>query len=193
MRVWDAATGQEIRTLKRRKDLYVPLGLAFSPDGTNDSPRVGAPARWRCGMLRPVGRSSPSPGTRRTLLEASRLALTAGTSRPPAVDRTVKLWDAATGKEIRTLNGHTDMVACVTFSPDGQRLASGGFDGEVKVWDARAGQETLTLKEQTGIIACVAFSPDGHRLASASDDGTVKVWDARPLDDEPAKRGPTPR
>ena len=79
----------------------------------------------------------------------------------------------------------------MTFSPDGRRLASGGFDGEVKVWDATTGQETLTLKEQTGIIACVAFSPDGHRLASASEDGTVKVWDARPLDPEPAKPGPT--
>ncbi len=105
----------------------------------------------------------------------------------------MKVWDAATGTEIRTLNGHTDPVLCVTFSPDGRRLASGGWDGEVKVWDASTGQENLTLKEHTTYVTALAFSRDGRRLASASRHGTVKIWDARPLDDEPAKRRPTPR
>ncbi len=93
-------------------------------------------------------------------------------------DKTVKVWDAATGQESLTLKGHTDLVTSVAFSPDGQRLASASWDKTVKVWDAATGQESLTLKGHTGWVTSVAFSPDGQRLASASDDETVKVWDA---------------
>jgi WD40 repeat protein len=52
-----------------------------------------------------------------------------------SVDKTVKVWDAATGQEVLTLKGHTGAVSSVAFSPDGTRLASAGAGG-VKVWDA---------------------------------------------------------
>ena len=95
-------------------------------------------------------------------------------------DRTVKVWDAVTGQETRTLKGHTNWVNSVAFSPDGKRLASASSDRTAKVWDAVTGQETLTLKGHTGHVMGVAFSPNGQRLASASRDKTAKVWDARP-------------
>jgi hypothetical protein len=93
-------------------------------------------------------------------------------------DRTVRVWDAATGKELLTLNGHTGLVWGVAFSPDGQRLASASGDATVRVWDAVSGKELLTLKGHTGRVDGVVFSPDGQRLASASYDHTVRVWDA---------------
>jgi WD40 repeat protein len=97
-------------------------------------------------------------------------------------DRTVKVWDARTGQELRALQGHTATVECIAFSPDGARLASGSKDRRVKVWDARTGQELRTLQGD-GWVNSVAFSPDGTRLASAGAEwpkpGEVKVWDAR--------------
>jgi eukaryotic-like serine/threonine-protein kinase len=94
------------------------------------------------------------------------------------MDRTVKVWDAATGQEIRTFIGHINEARAVSFSPNGQWLASAGSDGTVKVWDAVTGQEIRTLKGHTNGVTGVAFSPDGQRLASASSDRSVKLWDA---------------
>jgi hypothetical protein len=88
----------------------------------------------------------------------------------------VKVWDAKTGQETRTLTGHAGFVESIAFSPDGHRLASGGWDGPVTVWDAGTGQEIRTLKGHVGRVH-VAFSPDGKRLASGGVDGTVRVWD----------------
>jgi WD40 repeat protein len=99
-------------------------------------------------------------------------------------DATVRVWEAATGREVLCLKGHTGRVECIAFSPDGQRIisGSGNFDGagrplpgEVKVWDAKQGRELLSLR--TGYVRCVAFSPDGQRIASGDADGTVHVWD----------------
>ncbi|RYP19456.1 hypothetical protein DL767_009644 [Monosporascus sp. MG133] len=93
-------------------------------------------------------------------------------------DRTVKVWDAATGACLSTLAGHRDLVISVAFSPDGSRLASGSWDCTVKVWDAATGACLLMLEGHGDLVNSVTFSPDGRRLASGSDDCTVKVWDA---------------
>jgi hypothetical protein len=93
-------------------------------------------------------------------------------------DKTVRIWDAATGHELAAFRGHQASVQCVVFSPDGRRLASASQDKTVRIWDAGTGMEVLTLRGHTGMVMGVAFSPDGKRLASASDDTTVRLWDA---------------
>ncbi len=60
-------------------------------------------------------------------------------------DKTIKLWDVASGRELRTLSGHTDPVSSVAFSPDGNVLASGGGDNTIKLWDVASGRELRTL------------------------------------------------
>jgi hypothetical protein len=94
-------------------------------------------------------------------------------------DKTVRVWDTATGRELLTLRGHENEVRGVVFSPDGTRLASASVDKTVRVWDAASGRELLTLSGHASIVHGVAFSPDGAHLASAGD-VRVLIWNARP-------------
>jgi len=91
-------------------------------------------------------------------------------------DGTVKLWDAVSGQEIRTLKGHSGLVFSVAFNVNGTQLASGSADGTVKLWNPASGEEIRTLKGHTNSIVSLTFTPDGTRLASASE-ATVKLWD----------------
>jgi WD40 repeat protein len=92
-------------------------------------------------------------------------------------DKTVKVWDAATGQNLFTLKGHTKGVRGVAYSRDGRYLASASWDETVKVWDVATRRNVLTLTGHTGGVYGVAYSPDGRHLASASSDRTVRVWD----------------
>ncbi len=92
-------------------------------------------------------------------------------------DNTIKVWQVASGKLLRTLKGHSGYVSSVAFSPDGRHLASGSWDNTIKVWQVASGELLRTLKGHSGWVHSVAFSPDGRYLASGSFDATVKMWD----------------
>src|SRR5262249_37371154 len=96
-------------------------------------------------------------------------------------DGMVKLWDALTGKELRTLRSEVQIYS-VAFSPKGFVAAGEGvFDDQkpvaVKVWDAATGREVHAFTGHTGMVQGVAFRPDGGWRASAGTDGFVRLWD----------------
>jgi WD40 repeat protein/serine/threonine protein kinase len=92
-------------------------------------------------------------------------------------DKTVRIWDARTGRQERVLQGHGWAVAAVSFSPDGRWLASTGGDQTVRIWDARTGACLQTFHGHENMTPTVTFLPDGQHIASASVDGTVRIWD----------------
>lgn len=106
-------------------------------------------------------------------------------------DKSVKLWDAATGKELRTLagkNGHANQVLCLAFSPNGDTLVSGGSDNAVKVWDVPSPNPASVL-EQPAIVSQVAVSPDGKTYAFGLADGSIKIRNATDNKDGPVLKG----
>ncbi|MCC3332030.1 WD40 repeat domain-containing protein [Nocardia abscessus] len=92
-------------------------------------------------------------------------------------DRTVRLWDPATGHQVGDPLGHTNLVFSVAFSPDRRLLATGSGDGSARLWDPATGHQVGDpLTGHTGAVRSVAFSPDG-RLLATGDDRTVQLWD----------------
>ncbi len=141
------------------RSLPVALGNLLAPDL-----RIGAFPVWRSPQTsKPINAVTFSPDGRR-LASASD-------------DRTIQVWDVASGQSVATLQGHSDEVWSVAFSPDGRRLASASKDRTIRVWDVVRGQSVATLKGHSDAVGSVAFSPDGRRLASASEDRTIRVWD----------------
>jgi WD40 repeat protein len=101
------------------------------------------------------------------------------------VDHTVRLWDAATGRELRQFGRHDGHVLGLAFSPDGRLLATGGGERSVKVWEVATGQLRYQLRNLGDEVHGLAFSPDGKMLATGTYDGnfrptgpTVRLWDA---------------
>ncbi len=92
-----------------------------------------------------------------------------------STDNTIKIWQMSSGKELRTLTGHSDQVCSVAFSPDGKTLASGSKDKMIKLWQVDTGNELRTFTGNEEPIYCVAFSPDGKTLASGNGDKTITL------------------
>jgi WD40 repeat protein len=106
-------------------------------------------------------------------------------------DKTVRIWDATTGKELIVLKGHDDPVSSATFSPDGALVVTAAGrphtlvtdprtvkDYTARIWDAANGKELIVLRGHKGWVKSAAFSPDSKRIVTASDDKTVRIWNA---------------
>jgi WD40 repeat protein len=176
VRVWDAATGQPLvvfeghRVPVRRGQHFMALGdsavagVAFSPDGR---------------------RIASSSSRMRETKEESKALQALEVRSFETVGSEVKVWDAATGKELFALPGQNDRVTAVVFSPDGHHLAIARQDGTCRLCDARTGKEERSFGKReddwqlTGEFGgSLAFSSDGKRLAGSINSGhAVKVWE----------------
>jgi WD40 repeat protein len=89
-------------------------------------------------------------------------------------DRTVRVWNRASGRLERTLEG-ASRVHAVAVTADGQRIVYGGGDGTVRVWNLASGRLERTLEGASRVHA-VAVTADGQRIVYGGGDGTVRVW-----------------
>lgn len=90
-------------------------------------------------------------------------------------DRTIKLWDVATGQLVATLIGSSGAIRGMALSPNQKYLASASNDG-IRIWSMANGRQYQHLTRHKDWVTSVVFSPDGHYLASGSIDRTVIIW-----------------
>ena len=201
VQLWNAATGQLIRTFARHAGYS--HSISFSPDGktlasgcedysemeklTDWSPDIHLwDASTGIHKQKFIGHRS---SVRSLAFSPDGTILASG-----SLDKTIRLWDAATGLHRKTLIGHTEGVTRIVFSPDGQTVATVG--GEVRLWDAATGlhRKTLTGSPPALIVTyspssdgdlitgpsppvAVSFSPDGQTLAIAIHrDNRIHLW-----------------
>jgi WD40 repeat protein len=195
--LWDVASGEARATLADHRG---PIwSVAFSPDGKTlaaasgkvpavaqaaDAGQFGEIKLWD--LSRRVPKPRVSLGGHGCGIAAVAFSPDGMTLASGGFDRSVKLWNVATGQEWAALAEHEGWVAAVAFSPDGKTLATGSHDHSVKLWDAVTGYELTTLRGHTGNVYSVAFSPDGAMLASGSLDGSVRIWEANDAPRQPA-------
>jgi WD40 repeat protein/beta-lactamase regulating signal transducer with metallopeptidase domain len=99
-------------------------------------------------------------------------------------DKSIKLWNVATGKVEKTFAAHDGNLRCLAFRPDGSMLASAGQDRTVKLWYLKEDKDPVELDQHRRFVVGLAWSPDGKLLATASadpfwrnQDGEVKVFE----------------
>ncbi len=187
IKIWEAVSDQKCRALSGHGDTV--FSIAFSPDGTrlasggNDMTvriwdvRDGLELLCLYGHCASVYQVAFSPDGR-LLASASAAHRRDGGVFPGEV----RIWDARSGRELRTISDHPGAVTGLAFSRDG-RLASAEDDGTARLWDPSTGERLATIRAHATALRDVAFSPDGRWLATCSDappggPGEVNLRDA---------------
>ena len=175
LRMWAVDSGKAVWSQDQKRNGGV-TGVAVSADGRT------AAACSDVGMV--VLRDVTQGAEVRSFGERKRGALRAVAFSPDGArvlaggdDRTIRAWEAATGRDAGVFAAHQDGVMGVGFSPDGRTVVSASRDNTVRLWDAATGSEFRVFKGHTFTVMSACFSPSGRHVLSASWDHTVKVWD----------------
>ena len=106
-------------------------------------------------------------------------------------DKTVKIWDRATGVVARTLDDHQNLVLAVAVSPDGRQLATAGLDPTVLVYDMPQTEALAAREDFEGTVSSIALSSDGKRLVTGDRSRVVRIWDTEAQSDLATLAGAT--
>lgn len=176
VRLWNAATGDEVKTVATLEDNYYPYWIAVSPDGKSILVATYGSVRVIDLATGAETRRLNAPGIALFTMEISpdgkRVAAGADDGR-------LFIWDFGTGKPIAELREHRSAINAVNFSPDSKRIVTASSDRTIRIWDADTGAVQLLLSGHDDIVLWAAFSPDGQRVISSSFDASVRLWDAQ--------------
>ncbi len=92
-------------------------------------------------------------------------------------DNTALIWEPMLTSQQLILNGHTEAINSIDWSPDFTRLATASEDGTARIWDADNGQELMQLVGHSGGVNQIAWAPEKNFIATAGDDGNLILWD----------------
>ncbi|HUF00163.1 MAG TPA: protein kinase, partial [Anaerolineales bacterium] len=169
-KMWEVATGEEVHTLQSQvgeiwSAVFSPNGKYVLTAGTSPAKlwevATGGEVRTFVGVVSPAAFSSDG----KYILAGSEERYTA------------KIFEAATGQEVHTLNGHSNWIYGVAFSPDDTYALTGSIDNTAILWDVDTGQEVYTIRGHSSSVRSVAFSPDGKYILTGSADRTARLWE----------------
>lgn len=176
--LWDAGDGTPVAVLDG--DSQPVVQARYSPDGSRAVTIAGgmnkgsdrAGALWDAASAARIATLS-----HQGLINAFSFSPDGRHLATAGDDARIKLWDTASGRLLKTLEGHTAAIWSVAFSGNGQRLLSAGQDHRVLIWDAISGEVLKELSDLAmGTIYHAEFTPDEQRVALATEAGIIWVW-----------------
>ncbi len=187
VRLWEIETGREINRLVGHTNTV--NSVAFTPDGRH-ALTGGSDQTVRYWDLDKGAEVLQLPGHQDIVWSVAiapdgRHALSAGGYQagpgnkglvPGSKDFAIRLWDLTSGKELRRLEGHTEAVSALAFTPDSRRVVSTSADRTVRLWLAATGVQLQSFTGHKRLIQTVAVAPDGKTALTGGDGGELKVW-----------------